>query len=94
MDDARVGRVVGEFVEPGDLLQVGDGGVVGDEVSAIVSLGRVFAAVAEPENVPVVAVGGVCGRVGGDVEEELGAFGEFGHLGEDSYVPVHVVFHD
>lgn len=49
-------------------------------------------AVAEPEEVPVVTVGGVWDGVGGGAEEPLGTEGVVEELGAEGGVPVGVVF--
>ena len=77
---ARVLRVLGlELVRVGPRRQVallGDGGVVGEDGAALghaaVRVGERHAAVAEPEDIPAVAVGaGGRGRRGGGAAAEV-----------------------
>lgn len=76
------------------MLERGGGGVIFEENAARVCLDRSEGAVAEPEEVPVVAVWGVWDGAGGGVEEPLGAGGEVEELGAEGDVPVGVVFED
>lgn len=70
------------------------GGVVFEEDAAGVGSDGGEGAVPEPEEVPVVAVGGMRDRAGRGVEEPLGASGEVEQLGPEGGVPVGVVFED
>ena len=93
---------VGEAGHVGDVLVVDpafrrrDGGVVVDDEE--MPVGRVGgdAAVAQPEEIPVVAVGRMWGVavVFAVVEDELAALGELLELGLEGDVPVRVVFED
>ena len=47
----------------------------------------------EPDQVPVIAVGGDGGFVLGCFKEGLGAEGEEFELGAEGYLPICVVFH-
>lgn len=69
-----------------------NGGIVGDNVLALISYDWMAAAVTGPEDIPVISVGGVLLCVLGYVCEMSGSLGEFLHLREDSDVPVYVVF--
>lgn len=78
----------------GEVVGAGDGDVVFDKVGPRIIFGDGVVAEAEPEDVPVVAVGGVGACGGGGVEEVAGAFGEVEELGFDADIPVGVVFED
>lgn len=94
VDDARaLGEVLADL--DGGLLVLGrDGLVVLDQVFAVVVLVHDLAAVAWPDDVPVVAVGGVLALREGVTAEGPDALGEVGHLSGEADVPVGVVFED
>ena len=70
------------------------GVVVLDEDAAVVAVVRLGGAVAEPDEVPVVAVGRGRGGVRGCGLEGLGAEGDVFELGAEVDVPVCVVLED
>lgn len=98
--DARAVRVGLQQVQPGEVGFGRDGrvvvryveGVGGLERERVVGFG--LAAVAGPEDIPGVAVGGGLGVGEWEAGDGADAFGEVAHLGWESDVPVHVVFHD
>lgn len=96
MENASVFRVFGQvFFKRWLLCFRGDCFVVIDyESSTVVVFGKVFAAVARPKNVPIVAVGRMLFFRLVDGGEVADATSEVLHLCADSDVPVHVVFHD
>lgn len=72
----------------------GHGLVVLDQEPPVVLLGKDLAAVAGPEDIPVVAVGGVQVFGGGEAGEVADALGKIEHLVDQTDVPVRVVFED
>lgn len=87
-------RHIRDFAQVEAMDPRGGGGVVFEDDAARVRFDGGEGAVAEPEEVPVVAVGGVWDVVGRGVEEPLGAGGEVEELGPEGDVPVGVVFED
>lgn len=102
-DDARAGGAVafGGTAAEGPFVLGVRGGGVGEGVDAAVAVSGA-AAVADPEEVPAVAVGGeffgevagVVGGVEGPVCNGFGAVADADHGVADAEVPVDVAFHD
>jgi len=77
-----------------EVVGTGDGDVVFDQVGPRVTLRDVVVAETNPEDVPVITVGGMGARGDGGIQQVAGAFGEVEELRLDADVPVGVVFED
>jgi hypothetical protein len=68
--------------------------VVADDKSAVIVFGQNLAAVAGPEDIPIVAVWRVLRGRERDVGEGTDASREVGHLQREANIPVDIIFHD
>ena len=94
-DTGMIRIVLHEFrVVHFEVVAARDGNVVFDEVGSGVFFVDYVVAEAEPEDVPVIAVGRVGARGGREIQQVAGAFGEVEELRLDADVPVGVVFED